>query len=266
MIDVREIIERQKALGGKIPVLYVPQTGSTNADVAKMIAAGTPPGDFALVAGTQTAGRGRAGRTWASGNPDNLYLSCGFRPKLPPSRLANFTLWMGFVVASLLREKFEIPAVVKWPNDIFCNGKKLAGMLTEAHLTADGVQGIIFGLGLNVNLYPADLPEEIRGIATSMRALTDGKISDTNCVCAEVLYAVEKAYEKFLAGTHTNELLEKWSALDWLAGKDVVAVYGEEEIVGQACGIDEQGRIRIRKSDGSVCAFAAGDVTLKKHV
>lgn len=265
MIEFQKIVELQKALGGKIPVLYVPKTGSTNADVAKMIAAGTPPGNFALIAGTQTAGRGRIGRAWASRNPDNLYLSCGFRPNIHPSQLANFTLWMGFVVASRLREKFKIPAVVKWPNDIFCNGKKLAGMLTEAHITADGVQGIIFGLGLNINLDPADLPEGVREIATSIRHLKSGEKINAEEVCAEVLCAVEKAYERFLSGTHTKELLEKWNELDWLAGKNVVAVYGEEEIAGRVCGIDEQGRILIQTSNGKTCAFAAGDVMLKKQ-
>lgn len=264
MIDSEKIVERYRALGGGMSVLYVSQTGSTNADVAKMVAAGTPSGNFALIAGTQTAGRGRAGRAWASENPGNLYLSCGFRPMLPPTRLANFTLWMGFAVATLLREKFGISAVVKWPNDIFCEGKKLAGMLTEAHLTADGVRGIIFGLGLNVNLDPTNLPEDIRGIATSMRSLCSGKIFDVEHVCADVLLAIENAYEKFLAGTHTAELLARWNEFDWLAGKNVVAVYGDDEIVGLACGIDEQGRIRIRTSDGKICAFAAGDVVLKK--
>lgn len=256
---------RRREAGSRLRVFVVEETGSTNADAAKMLAAGTPEGDFAVVANTQTAGRGRVGRKWASAQPGNLYLSCGFRPSaLPPERLANFTLWLGVAVAKMLREKFGVPALVKWPNDIFCAGKKLAGMLTEAHADAGRVRGIVFGLGLNVNLDPATLPPEVRGIATSMRSALGGAPLDVNRVCAETLAAVERAYADFLAGTHAAALAALWGKFDLLAGRSVTAIYGDEEIAGTAQGVDSRGSILIRDASGAVRAFSAGDVTLKK--
>lgn len=265
-IAAETLAARQREIGSKLRVFCVGETDSTNADAAKMLAAGTPEGDFAVVADTQRAGRGRNGRKWASAQPGNLYLSCGFRPgSLPPERLANFTLWLGVAVAEMLRGKFGVPAFVKWPNDIFCGGKKMAGMLTEAHIDASRVRGIVFGLGLNVNLDPAALPEDVRGIAASMRsALGVSAPLDVNRVCAETLLAVERAYAEFLAGTHAAKLAARWENFDLLAGKPVVAVYGTEEIAGTACGVDARGCIRIKDTAGTVRAFSAGDVLLKK--
>ncbi len=264
-IDAGTLAARMRESGARLRVFCVEETGSTNADVAKMLAAGTPDGDFAVVANTQTAGRGRIGRKWASAQPGNIYLSCGFRPSaLPPERLANFTLWFGVAVAKMLREKFGVPARVKWPNDIFCAGKKLAGMLTEAHADSGRVRGIVFGLGLNVNLDPATLPPEVRDLATSMRSALGVPALDVNRVCAETLATLERAYAEFLAGTHTAALAASWKEFDLLAGQRVVAIYGEEEITGTAQGIDARGDILIRDASGTLRAFSAGDVLLKK--
>lgn len=264
-IEAQTLAFFQKKTGSKLCVVCLEETASTNADAAKMLASGNPSEDFAVVANTQTAGRGRAGRHWESAACGNIYLSCGFRPSIPPEKLANFTLWFGLSVAEMLREKYGVPALVKWPNDIFCDGKKLAGMLTEAHADTKNVRGIVFGIGLNVNLDPATLPAEVRGIATSLRALKNGEIFDINRVCADLLAAIELAYADFLAGTHTEKLLSRWGKFDFLADKKVSAIYGNEEISGFARGIDAGGRIRIALENGEVVAFSAGDVSLKKE-
>ncbi len=265
-IDAGTLAARLRERGCTFRVFCVGETDSTNDDAAKMLAAGTPPdGIFAVVADTQRAGRGRAGRKWASAQKGNLYLSCGFRPDVPPARLANFTLWLGVAIAKMLREKFGVPACVKWPNDIFCGSKKIAGMLTEARLDSARVRSVVFGLGLNVNLDPETLPEEVRGIAASMRsALGSEKPLDVNFVCAETLSAIEAAYEKFLSGEHASALAALWQDFDMLNGKAVRAVYGNEEISGTACGIDTSGRIKITDTTGTLRAFSAGDVSLRK--
>lgn len=266
-IDAGTLAGRLRERACSFRVFCVGETDSTNDDAAKMLAAVPPPnGIFAVVADAQRAGRGRAGRKWASAQTGNLYLSCGFRPDVPPARLANFTLWLGVAIAKMLREKFGVPAFVKWPNDIFCGGKKIAGMLTEARLDSARVRSVVFGLGLNVNLDPETLPEDVRGIAASMRsALGSEKPLDVNFVCAETLSAIEAAYGKFLSGEHASALAALWRDFDMLDGKAVRAVYGNEEISGTACGIDASGRIRITDTAGTLRAFSAGDVSLRKN-
>lgn len=265
--ELGEILQKR---GSKLALFCVEETGSTNTDAAKMLRAGTP--DFALVAQTQTAARGRVGRRWESGTAGNVCLSCGFRPDVAPEKLCNFTLWLGVALAEMLRVKFGVPACVKWPNDLFVRGRKIAGLLTEAHLDTQRVHGIVFGIGMNVNLDTQTLPPEVRSRATSLRAEiafskneSAGTPIDATIVCAETILAIERAYAAFLAGTHAAELAKKWSALDWLAGKSVVAIYGNEEVAGTARGIDAQGRIRIARTDGTEIAFAAGDILLKKN-
>ena len=98
-LDAETLAARQREAGSKLRVFFSEETGSTNADAAAMLEAGTPPGDFAVVAGRQTAGRGRLGRKWESAREGNLYLSCAFRPNVRPERLANLTLWFGVAVA-----------------------------------------------------------------------------------------------------------------------------------------------------------------------
>lgn len=264
-LDAETLAARQREAGSKLRVFFSEETGSTNADAAAMLAAGTPSGDFAVVAGRQTAGRGRLGRKWESAHEGNLYLSCAFRPNVRPERLANLTLWFGVAVAEMLRKKFGVPAFVKWPNDIFCLGKKTAGMLAEARVDASRVRGVVFGVGLNVNLDPAELPGALRDSAASMRSVLGLSAPlDANRVGAETLAALERAYEDFLAGTHEEKLAARWDAFDFLAGKRVRAVYGNEEITGTARGIDTGGRIRIEDASGTLRAFSAGDVLLKK--
>lgn len=262
-IDAGTLAQYQRELGSRLPVFCVETTGSTNSDVAAMFATGRAKEDFALVANAQSAGRGRIpGRRWES-LAGNIFLSCGFLPQgIPPSRLANFTLWLGVVVAKMLREKYSVPALVKWPNDIWCNGKKMAGMLTEAHADAGKIRGIIFGIGLNVNL-DAGL---LAGGATSLKEELGGNELDINRVCAELLLAIELAYADFLAGTHTKKLAEIWRELDCLDGKRIVAVYGKEKIAGTACGIDGGGNLLIRTDAGTLHAFSAGDVTLENSL
>lgn len=265
-IDSETLSRRQRELGSRLPVFCFETTVSTNSDAASILASGKVRGNFAVVANAQTGGRGRVpGRRWES-IPGNIFLSCGFRPReIPPSRLANFTLWMGVSVASMLREKFGLPVVVKWPNDIWCCGRKMAGMLTEAHVSSGNVLGIIFGIGLNVNLDSDALPASDALRATSMREQLGGKALDTNRVCAELLRTLENAYSDFVAGTHGDKLAAIWSELDCLNGQTVVAVYGTEKIAGTACGIDESGNLLIRAESGAVHAFSAGDIVLEKR-
>ena len=261
-IDSVALAQCQRELGSRLPVFCVESTGSTNSDVAAMLASGKVQGDFALVANTQSAGRGRIpGRRWES-LPGNIFLSCGFSPRgIPPTRLANLTLWLGVSVATMLREKFAVPVLVKWPNDIWCNGRKMAGMLTEAHVGSGGVRGIIFGIGLNVNLDAEALPQTAELRATSLKA-ERGEVLDIHRVCAELLFAIENAYADFLAGTHAEKLALLWKESDYLYGQRIVAVYGNERIEGIACGIDTGGNLQIRTDAGELRAFSAGDISL----
>lgn len=240
-------------------------TASTNADALAILREHgneKPFPPFAVFAKTQSAGRGRIGRKWES-LPGNICVSFGFAPKIPPEKMANFTLWMGVAICEILERRYKIPVKLKWPNDILLDGKKLAGMLTELHLDAKTVHGVVFGLGLNVAGDSALMPADVRARTTSL-AERCGNV-EINEVAAAVAGAVETASSRFFAGTFREDFARLWACYDSLYGNAVTAIYGNEEVAGTACGIDDGGSLKIRTASGETIAFSAGDVTLKKH-
>lgn len=251
-------------LGSRVGLLYFPAIDSTNSEAERRVASGEPS-PFVIVAGSQTRGRGRLGRVWQSDSPDNLYLSVLFEPNIPPQQLQHFTLWAGIHICRELQNFVpQAPLKIKWPNDLHCEGRKFAGMLTEAKIDADGIRSVVFGLGLNINSHPDDLPKEIRRLATSLCAV-HGDSLDLNELAAAVIRSVEEAYAVCLGGVETPQALsEAWKPLDALAGQEVTAILKGSEITGIAAGIDESGALLLETPHGRTEAIRAGDVTLKK--
>lgn len=251
-------------LGGRMHLLYFQEIDSTNSEAERRIASGefSP---FAVISSCQTRGRGRLGRVWQSQSTENLYLSVVFEPKMPPQQLQHFTLWAGICICRALQRFVpHAPLKIKWPNDLHCEGRKFAGMLTEAKIDADSIRSIIFGLGLNINSNPNDFPPEIRKLATSLHAIGERPLP-FNEVSAAVIRAIAKAYEICIRISDTGETLtDAWAPLDALIGREVTAIINGSEITGLADGIDSSGSLLLQMPDGSKVAIRAGDVRLKK--
>jgi BirA family biotin operon repressor/biotin-[acetyl-CoA-carboxylase] ligase len=250
-------------LSTAIDVLYFPAIDSTNSEAERQISRGRKS-PFAIASSCQTRGRGRLGREWYSATADNLYLSVLFEPNIPPQQLQHFTLWAGIHICRAL-QKF-VPAAllkIKWPNDLHCEGRKFAGMLTEAKMDSDSMRSIVFGIGINLNSNPASYPKELRSVATSLYAI-HGQEVPMNKVAAAVLHAVNSAYEACIQNKTTEILSEAWAPLSSLCGKPVTALRGDVTLSGIASGIDETGALLLKSPDGSIQTVRAGDVTLKK--
>lgn len=244
----------------KISIVVKNETDSTNADALKMLRSRektkTP---FVVFANRQNAGTGRAGHTWESENCGNIYASFGFAPDIAPQKMANFTTWLGARICKMIAERFEIPAKVKWPNDLWIGGKKFSGTLTEADVTAKSVRGVVYGIGLNV----FHVPENLKSCATALaECVPAGTELDLNFVAAELVKTVLAAAEQFFAGTFSRELSEIWPHFDLLSNKRISAVFGNTQIVGTARGIDENGNLLIEISPGTITAFSAGDIRI----
>jgi len=254
---------RQEALGQDMPVLYFPAIDSTNSEAERQLTHGRR-GPFAVVSSCQTKGRGRLGRVWESASAENVYLSVLFEPNIPAQQLQHFTLWAGIHICRSLQQFVPKAALkIKWPNDLHCEKRKFAGMLTEAKMDADGIRSIIFGIGINLNSNPNQFPPEVRPLATSLHAV-HGEALPINTVAAHVLQAVQTAYDACIQGQTDESLPEAWAPLNALEGQTVTALRGEKEISGIAEGIDPSGALMLRQPDGSCETVRAGDVTLKK--
>ncbi len=244
-------------------VLYFPVIDSTNSEAERQLSFGRK-GPFAIASSCQTKGRGRLGREWHSASANNLYLSVVFEPNIPPQQLQHFTLWAGIHICRALQTFVpNAPLTIKWPNDLHCDGRKFAGMLTEAKMDSDSMRSIVFGIGLNLNSNPAKYPESIRKLATSLYAI-HGEELPLNQVAAQVICAIQKAYDTCIGGSSEESLAAAWAPLSALAGKPVTALMNGKEISGIASGIDETGALILRTADGTEQKVRAGDVTIKK--
>lgn len=248
--------------GRPLHLAFLPSVDSTNTEAERRLAAGeeTP---LVVVARAQTSGRGRLGRKWVSEDRGNLYASFAFRPELRPSRMQDFTLWMGVNVCEALANTCRIDAGVKWPNDILHNGRKLGGMLTEARIDADHTRDVVFGLGLNLNSQRADWPADIAPRVTSV-AEAVGQPVDINRVASAIIGRVLKAFDVFVGGEYRADFNRLWERFDVLRDRPVAVLFGKVRIEGKAEGIDSTGALKLRDDKGQLHRCHAGDVTIEK--
>ena len=243
-------------------ITLLDEVDSTNDEAARQLAAGRPT-PFVILARQQTRGRGRLGRTWHSASDENLYASFAFRPRVPPERMAIFTLWMGVNVCELIENFTQLKPAIKWPNDILFDGRKAGGMLTEARVDSDEIRDLIFGLGLNVNSSARDLPSDLSQRAVSLAQQADTAI-DLNRFTAALIGRVLLAYEQFSEGDHVSKFPELWQKHDVLRGQQIALLQGKERTAGTAMGIDDEGSLLLRNENGRLQRFRAGDVTIEK--
>lgn len=245
-------------------LVFLEAVDSTNTEAERRLAAGeeTP---FVIIAREQSSGRGRLGRHWVSADRGNLYASFAFRPELRPSRMQDFTLWMGVNVCESLAITCRIATGVKWPNDILHAGRKLGGMLTEARIDADRTRDVVFGLGLNLNSQRSDWPADLAARTTSV-AEAAGQTIDINRVTTAIVGRVSKAFDDFVADDYREEFARLWERFDLLRGRRVAVLFGDIRVEGTAEGIDPTGALKLRDDKGQLHRCHAGDVTIEKAV
>lgn len=202
------------------PYIYREECQST-----QELVRGLPEGALAAT-DNQTAGRGRRGRQWVSSPGTGVLLSLSLWPETPPERLAAFSL----VLAEAVCEALDDRAAVRWPNDVLVDGRKLAGVLPELR---DGQ--LVAGIGINADATAAQLPDQARVPATSLRVLRGGPV-DRAAALADVVLAVERRYDRFER--------EGFRGLtrDELAGRSVLLAGGG---AGRVDGIDADGRLVV---------------------
>ena len=222
---------------------------------------GAPHGSV-VVADQQLSGRGRRGRQWHSPAGMNLYFSVLLRPRLQLDLVPQLSL----VTAAALWKALSDDCLglkIKWPNDLLCQGRKLAGILAEMKPGADGAEFVIVGVGLNVNAKVSDFPPELQGMVTSL-SCECGKDFDLaellQKILSELAFFEEIFYREGLKGS-IRELINRNF---FLAEKDVVINSGDHRRACRAHSIDDSGRLLATIEDGQKMAFASGEAWLEK--
>jgi BirA family biotin operon repressor/biotin-[acetyl-CoA-carboxylase] ligase len=243
-------------------VHYFSETTSTN-DVASRYAERGAAEGTTVIASAQTSGRGRLGRSWFSPPGAGVYTSIVLRDR----HAARFvTLAGGVAVVEGVRAATGLPLEIKWPNDVVTRGtngptrrRKIAGVLAEASSTADGLQHVILGIG--INLSPAAYPPEIAARASSIEAEL-GRAIDGGAVLAEVLAALAGELIPLAQGDASG-LLARWRRLAPSAsGVAVECDTPAGRLSGVASGIDDDGALLVRVGR-RIERIISGEVTWK---
>jgi BirA family biotin operon repressor/biotin-[acetyl-CoA-carboxylase] ligase len=202
-----------------------------------------------VVADAQTAGRGRMGRRWVSPAGKNLYVSLLLRPSVPTVDAPRLALVAGVALADAV-EAVGVPASLKWPNDLYCGGRKAAGILAEMASDPEGVRHVVIGVGLNVNMEESDFPPDLRDAATSLR-IRAGRTFRRVDVLARLLEAFGTRYAEFIGGGF-SALRDGWDRRDFLRGRRVLLRRHGGEEWGTADGLDMLGALRFLPDGGPV--------------
>jgi len=234
----------------------VSQTGSTNSDLAKLAAEGAPEGTV-LIAESQTAGRGRQGRSWFSAEGSALAMSWLMRPESDPVSWGLIPLLTGLAAVECLHDLGLDAAKLKWPNDILVNDRKLAGILCESTLGPNS--SVVVGLGMNLS-WGGPRPAEIADIATSL----DSELTDSPErleIARAVLGGFERLWQECMEPVRSEGLIERYSSHCQTLQLQQITLSSVDGTVlaGRPTGVDQTGALVLRTSAGEVRA-TAGDV------
>lgn len=241
-------------------IRLLPLVDSTNTLAMEFADAGAPEGTVVL-AEQQQGGKGRLGRTWISPR-GNLYVSVVLRPRIPTHKAPLLTLLGAAAVCSAIRKQLDLPAGIKWPNDIFLGGRKTGGLLTEMSAETDRIRHVVLGIGINVNMDVSRLPPGIQGLSTSLSAFSGRKI-DRLALLRQLLAELDRRYCRFLE--YESAVLDEWRELNVTLGNRVVVKAPDGTFEGLAEDIDSEGRLVVKLEHGSRRVVASGDVTLLKE-
>lgn len=208
-----------------------------------------------VLAESQIKGRGRLGRGWLSPKYKGIYLSLILRPKILPAACPVLTLMSAVSICEAVKGVLDLDVQIKWPNDLFMQNKKVAGILTEMNAEVDKVNFVVIGIGLNVN---NDKKSLIAG-ATSLREQQGEEINRV-VLLQDILRKLEDNY-LLLEEKGEGEIINKWRNFTLTLGTRVKVDYQHKHIEGQAIDIDSDGALLIRKDSGLIQKISSGDVT-----
>lgn len=250
-LDIDKIHEmlKTKVIGQRIE--YVNSTDSTNNECKRL----EDKTDGTLViADAQTAGKGRLGRVWESPHGSGIWMSILLKPDVSLESVSQITLVAGMAVCRAV----GIDAMIKWPNDVVIDGKKICGILTEMSAEIERINYVICGIGINVNT--PSFPEELQDKATSLFVET-AKKHEREKIAADVLNEFEKLYNVFTEKGFSF-LADDYRKMCVTLNKDVRVIYRNNELTGKAVDIDDSGNLIVETENGQITVHS-GEVSVR---
>ena len=223
-------------------VLYFDTIDSTNTKAQELAEKGYPSGTL-VVADKQESGKGRRGRSWVSPSGTGIFMTLMIKPDINPNNASMLTLVAALAVAKAITSVTGEEAMIKWPNDIVVNGKKVCGILTEMNAQFDYINHIVVGIGINV--HNESFPEEISQMASSLMIEAGGKRFHRAQIIAETMSYFEQYYDKFLKTQDLSALVREYDELLVNMNKAVRVLDPKEPFDGKAMGITPKGELIV---------------------
>ena len=223
-------------------VLYFDTIDSTNTKAQELAEKGYPSGTL-VVADKQESGKGRRGRSWVSPSGTGIFMTLMIKPDINPNNASMLTLVAALAVAKAITSVTGEEALIKWPNDIVVNGKKVCGILTEMNAQFDYINHIVVGIGINV--HNESFPEEISQMASSLMIEAGGKRFHRAQIIAETMSYCEQYYDTVLKTQDLSALVREYDELLVNMNKAVRVLDPKEPFDGKAMGITPKGELIV---------------------
>ena len=223
-------------------VLYFDTIDSTNTKAQELAEKGYPSGTL-VVADKQESGKGRRGRSWVSPSGTGIFMTLMIKPDINPNNASMLTLVAALAVAKAITSVPGEEAMIKWPNDIVVNSKKVCGILTEMNAQFDYINHIVVGIGINV--HNESFPEEISQMASSLMIEAGGKRFHRAQIIAETMSYFEQYYDTFLKTQDLSALVREYDELLVNRNKSVRVLDPKEPFDGKAMGITPKGELIV---------------------
>lgn len=254
-----ELFQPGRRVGQEI--LCLDTVDSTNNELKRRAVEQVPDG-LAVVAGCQTGGRGRRGRSFVSPAGKGLYLSVLLRPACPLGEVPALTAWSAVAVCDAIEEVCGVRPGIKWPNDVILEGRKVCGILTELELEAEtaALRYVVVGIGVNISQDAADFGPEVAPVAVSLSQAL-GQAPRRAEVARALLDSLDRLYAQF--PRERQRWLDRYRADCLTVGRSVRVLMGAGEREGTALGVKADFSLRVAWKDGGEEVLSSGEVSVR---
>jgi BirA family biotin operon repressor/biotin-[acetyl-CoA-carboxylase] ligase len=257
-VEIKELL-KTKFIGRDI--IYLDSVDSTNSYGKRMA-----EGDFwdgtVIIAEEQTSGRGRLGRDWVSPKGKGIWMTIMLKPDIKPNLASQVTLIAAVAVLKAIKSIYNMDIMIKWPNDLVVNGKKVCGILTELGAEIERINYLCVGIGINANSEESDFINKALDTATSIKIATSIKVERKELI-ARILTVFENYYSLFLEKGSIGFMIEEYKKYLINIGKEVRLITKNEEIQAKAEDITSEGHLLVRLKDGTLKEISSGEVSVR---
>lgn len=241
-------------------VISYRKVDSTNIIAYELAQKGMKEGTV-ILADEQVKGKGRHGRHWSSPSKGGIYMSCILRPSIAPNEISRITLIAAIAVAQAIRDVTSLEVMIKWPNDIMIDQRKLCGILTEIKAEQDIVDFVVLGIGINVNVPIKQLPKGATSIKEELRHRGE-KINLSRVELTKKVLERLEEYYNLMKSEGFEPIIDIWKDLSVMIGSRVKVSLHGKTFEALAHDIDPDGALVVRTESGLLEKISSGDVIM----